>query len=45
MFHVPARVLFSGRLDLFFIFYFIKNKQKNKKSRHKYMTKPEFIFH
>ena len=33
MFLVPARIIFWGRLDLFFIFYFHKLRKKNLKNK------------
>ena len=35
MFLVPARIVFWGRLDLFFIFYFHKMRKKMKKKKKK----------
>ena len=38
MFLVPARIIFWGRLDLFFIFYFHKMRKENEKKKKKKKT-------
>ena len=43
MFLVPARIVFWGRLDLFFIFYFHKMRKKNEKKKKKFSENPTEI--
>ena len=43
MFLVPARIVFLGRLDLFFIFYFHKMRKKNEKKKNSQPENPTEI--